>query len=478
MQQHYGNAYVQRWLYSSQTTLQRKKGEGEDTLGADAPDVGVAGGESKTPSDQSKMAPGYVEQVDGDFKTPDGRIITKEQAAAESKVINSEGIYMSAYLQRYNALKDTYGLSQAELDMLSTKAGFMKQFKTGDIVLRMMSAEDSEGLATITDSNYSHSGIIQVKSGRVWVLDSYPGRKDSSGSLAEDSTTLIRFEEFYSDHGTEKIVRGIVLRVKGLSRKVRNDISALIDFYAAESTSFDREFKIDNGDYVLYCSELVWRILKEAGAPVLPPNEFDFTKERIMDLISQLETLIAIQESQGTDTKEAKDKLAKLKDLLSQFEGAAAEELYSPGSLERTEGLESITGFERGQEIEGTFKLIVVKGSVPDDTWDTPDPYVKYSGGLFGGGETSVKDDTTSPTWNESITELEYADLANVTLELIDSDLAFDDHLAFFHGDLRPVRPKGQTFVLSAGGATLTVRIEGVEGSGAFGPQAAREETY
>ena len=421
-------------------------------------DISVGGGESTTPSEQTALAKGYALRPDGSYDTPYGRVVGAEQAQAESKVINSAGIFMGAYLARYNAVKK-YGLSQDDLDKLSTDAGFTQQFQTGDIVLRLMDASDSAALSKVTSSHYSHSGIVQVKGGRVWVLDSYPGRQVAG---VEDSTQLIRFEDFFGDHGTEKIVQGLVLRIEGLKEETRKKIDALIDDYNAKPTSFDFDFKVDNDQAVLYCSELVWRILTEAGSPVLPPNEFEKTKKHVIELIAQLQALIEFQKSQGVDTKKSEDQLAQLRLLMLKFLLAGTPELYSPGSLERTAGLKTIAGFTREGKIEGTFKVTVLDGTVPDYRWDTPDPYVKYSGGLLGAsGQTSAKSDTTAPVWNEYLVSLDYESLRSISLQVWDEDVISDDLLATVSGDLRPVNPSGQTFALSGGGVTLRVKVEG-----------------
>lgn len=447
--------------------VHRKGGKGDSATVTTGSTVGIASGESKTPSDQNVLAQGYTKHTtDDQYDTSDGRVVSQEQALAESQVINSEGLFMGAYLARYAALQK---YAKADLlDKLSAQAGFMKQFKTGDIVLRMMQADDSAGLAKVTNSNYSHSGIIQVNGGRVWVLDSYPARggKHSKEGGEEDSTQLTRFEDFFSDQHGEAIVQGLVLSVKGMSDEVRNKINELINKYNLEKTSFDYEFKVDNGNDVLYCSELVWRILKEAGSSTLPANEFQYTKEQVMALIAQLQAVIEFQKNQGTDTTASQKQLDMLQMFLAQANSAQTQELYSPGSLERSPGLETLAGFTREGKIEGRFNLIIVSATIPNDSWDTPDGYVTYSGGLLGGSsETSVKDDTTTPTWNQTLTVLDYADLNSVTLKLYDKDpISFDDLLATFTADLRPVRLKGQTFTLSASGATLTVMVIGEKG--------------
>jgi hypothetical protein len=448
------------------TQVHRKGGDSTTTAtaktAATTSAVGIENGESNTPSDQTGLAKGYTKRsTDEQYDTPDGRIVSHEQAIAESRVINSEGIFMGAYLARYEALKK-YGKADL-LDKLSAQAGFMKQFKTGDIVLRMMRAEDSEGLAKVTNSNYSHSGIIQVQDGRVWVLDSYPARggKHSPESGEEDSTQLTRFEEFFSDQHGEAIVQGLVLRVQEMSDEVRNRINELINKYNVEKTAFDYQFRVDNGDNVLYCSELVWRILKEAGSSTLPANEFQYTKDQGNGLIAALRAGIEFQKSQGRDTTASQKQLNMLEGFLAQAESVTKQELYSPGSLERAEGLETLAGFTREGKIEGRFNIIVVSAAIPDDSWDTPDGYVTYSGGMFGSsGTTSVKDDTTTPTWNETLLTLDYSDLNSITLKLYDKDpISLDDLLATFTADLRPVRPEGQTFTLTNSGATLRVTV-------------------
>ena len=477
-----GNEYEQEsplpaqvHLRTHQPLIYRKKGGGEDTAPEDIPEVGIQGGESKTPSDQAEMASGYEKQEDETYNTPDGRNISEEQALAESQVIKSAGIFMGAYLARYNLVKTKYGLDETQMGILSSKAGFLKQFKTGDIVLRMMAASDSEGLATVTESNYSHSGIIHVSGGRVMVLDSYPGRSTEALGGKEDSTILISFEEFFSDHHGEKVVRGLVLRVKNLSEEIRGHIDDLIRFYDSKETTFDHDFQVDNDEFSLYCSELVWRILKEAGSPVLPQNEYDFTKKTVEGLIAQLEAGIQIQKSQGEDTTELEEKLAKLKSMLEQFESVTTEELYSPGSLERTGGLESVSGFTREGKIQGLFLVKIVRGTVPSDSWDTPDAYVSVEG-----KPTSVKEDTTSPVWNEQMGEFEYDELQALDLTIYDKDpISFDDVLASFSADVRPVRPKGQTFYLESNEASLEVFVKGKKdgkNEGAFGPQTPRSQ--
>lgn len=207
--------------------LQRKGGIGGGTAKGE---VRIPGGESSTASDQDAMAPGYVASG-SDFTTPDGRTVSEAQAKDESKVINSTGIYLAAYLGRWNAVRSKYSLGEPILAILSGAAGYTKQFQTGDVVLRQMDAEDSAGLARITNARYSHSGIIKAEGGRVMVLDSYPRGANPLGSTPDDATILSPFEDFFSDQHGEKIVNGLILRATGLTDAARADIAKVIDKY-------------------------------------------------------------------------------------------------------------------------------------------------------------------------------------------------------------------------------------------------------
>lgn len=167
--------------------VQRKGGSGGGTATGE---VGIPGGESKEVSDRPGMAAGYAQRPDGQYGTPDKRVVPEEQAADESAVINSMGVYMAAYLARYNM--DSYGLTAAQLAVLSEKAVFLRQFETGDVVLRLMDASDSTALAKVTSSQYSHSGIVHRVGDRVMVLDSYPQQNSN-----DDASTLTGFEEIF-----------------------------------------------------------------------------------------------------------------------------------------------------------------------------------------------------------------------------------------------------------------------------------------
>lgn len=447
--------------------LQRKGGGGGGTAKGD---IGIPGGESSTASDQDAMAPGYVASGSG-FTTPDGRTVSEAQAKDESKVINSTGIYLAAYLGRWNAVRSRYSLSEPVLAILSTAAGYTKQFQTGDVVLRLMDATDSGELATITRARYSHSGVIKAEGGRVMVLDSYPRGANPQGPAPDDATILTPFEDFFSDQHGEKVVNGLVLRATGLTAAARADIAKVIDKYDVTHTTFDFDFSADNGATVLYCSELVTGVLREAAAPGVPANEFDATKANVVALINTLQAVIAFQKQTGTDPKQSQQRLATLQGLLATVDASSVKELLSPGSFERDLAMPAVAGMGRDAAITGKFSVTVVSAVVPDGVMDTPDPYVILKGSLTG--QTSAKDDTTTPAWGETFTGFDYDDLRSAIFQIRDSDVLWDDDIATVSGDVRPVNPSGQTFSMSVGGTTLKVTsaAEDPQSGAAQGPR-------
>ena len=246
----------------------------------------------------------------------------------------------------------------------------------------------------------------------------------------------------------------------------------MIEKYNVAHTTFDFDFSVDNGATVLYCSELVTRVLREAGAAGIPANEFDATKANVMALISSLQGLVAYQKATGTDPKKSEERLAMLQGLLARVGASTVKELLSPGSFERSPGMQAVAGMSREAAITGKFSVTVLSAVVPPGgTLDTPDPYVILKGSVSG--RTGAKDDTTTPAWGETFTGFHYDDLTGAVFQIRDSDLLWDDDIATVSGDVRPANPNGQTFSMSGGGATLKVKTaaEDPQSAAAQGPR-------
>lgn len=108
---------------------------------------------------------------------------------------------------------------------------------------------------------------------------------------------------------------------------------------------------------------------------------------------------------------------------------------------------------------EGWYKVIIVSAKVPDSFWDTPDVYVSFP---KNGLKTSVKDDTTTPVWNEVIGQWRIDRLdENITIQIYDYDpISADDLLGSFEANLKPSNPEGESFTLGDSKVSLTLRVE------------------
>jgi hypothetical protein len=108
---------------------------------------------------------------------------------------------------------------------------------------------------------------------------------------------------------------------------------------------------------------------------------------------------------------------------------------------------------------QGWYQIIVVSAQLPDSLFDTPDGYVSFP---KNGLRTSVKDDSTSPVWNEAVGHWRIDRLEeNIKIDVYDYDpVTSDDLLASFDVNLKPNNPEGQSFTLTDSEVTLNLRVE------------------
>lgn len=108
---------------------------------------------------------------------------------------------------------------------------------------------------------------------------------------------------------------------------------------------------------------------------------------------------------------------------------------------------------------KGFYNVIIVSAVLPDSLLDTPDSYVSFP---RNGLKTSVKDDTTTPVWNEVIGSWRIDRLEeNVKIEIYDSDpVSSDDLLGSFNTNLKPDNPEGQSFTLKKGDISLIIKVQ------------------
>ena len=108
---------------------------------------------------------------------------------------------------------------------------------------------------------------------------------------------------------------------------------------------------------------------------------------------------------------------------------------------------------------KGFYNVIIVSAQLPDSLLDTPDAYVYFP---RNGLKTSIKDDTTTPVWNEVIGSWRIDRLEeNIKIEIYDSDLiSSDDLLGSFDANLKPHNPEGENFTLKNADITLIIKVQ------------------
>jgi hypothetical protein len=127
----------------------------------------------------------------------------------------------------------------------------------GDIVLRRGEGADSDLIAELTKSKWSHSGLIVKDGTEKFVVDNYPGR--SMGSISK-----ITIEEFFS-HAMD----GGVWRYTP-NRIVPAAASAWALSQIGTGYTFDLLDPYTNHNKKQYCSEFVWRAYLHGGDNLVP----------------------------------------------------------------------------------------------------------------------------------------------------------------------------------------------------------------
>lgn len=140
--------------------------------------------------------------------------------------------------------RSTYRLSAEEVALL----------EPGDIILRRGHGLMSDMIASVLTEQYdvTHCGIIAEHKGELWVIHSV-----SSSASEADGMQAHRLQEFVrqSKPGTVIVSR---LRTGADRGRIARHAKA----YLRRRVPFDHAFDLDDSTRI-YCSELVWRILRD-----------------------------------------------------------------------------------------------------------------------------------------------------------------------------------------------------------------------
>jgi len=158
---------------------------------------------------------------------------------------------------------DQRGVYQHKLSLLLQTA----KFEDGDIIFRRGKSMASQAvLLTDKNSMYSHVGLIYMKGDIPYVIHAVPGE---SGSAPEEikCETLTSFLDF------EKASRGGLYRLTRLDKSIRAMAlqKAKQAFY--KRLKFDEDYDLGTDDK-LYCTELIWKSYRAAGADLIQ-GQFD-----------------------------------------------------------------------------------------------------------------------------------------------------------------------------------------------------------
>lgn len=131
-----------------------------------------------------------------------------------------------------------------------------EDFKSGDIILHTSTSTQSKMIQDVTNSKYSHVGIIYIKDGQTYVME------------AVQPVKLTPIDEFINRGVDGKYT---VVRYKG--KFTKDDMKRMYD-YASSQLGKNYDLKFQWSEDTMYCSELVFKIYYNAGIQLCNINQF------------------------------------------------------------------------------------------------------------------------------------------------------------------------------------------------------------
>lgn len=131
-----------------------------------------------------------------------------------------------------------------------------EDFKSGDIILHTSTSTQSKMIQDVTNSKYSHVGIIYIKDGQTYVME------------AVQPVKLTPIDEFINRGVDGKYT---VVRYKG--KFTKDDMKKMYD-YASSQLGKNYDLKFQWSEDTMYCSELVFKMYYNAGIQLCNINQF------------------------------------------------------------------------------------------------------------------------------------------------------------------------------------------------------------
>lgn len=142
------------------------------------------------------------------------------------------------------------------ISMVTLTSCNVTNFKSGDIIFHTSKSSQSKMIQDVTDSKYSHVGIIYVNEGKTYVMEAVQPVKvtpiETFISRGVDSKyTVVRYKGNLSDSELNKMYK-----------------------YGRSQLGKNYDIKFQWSDNTMYCSELVYKIYESVGVELCDKNTF------------------------------------------------------------------------------------------------------------------------------------------------------------------------------------------------------------
>jgi len=147
-----------------------------------------------------------------------------------------------------------------------------EKFKNGDIIFHTSKSSQSKMIQDVTESKFSHVGIVYIKDDETYVLE------------AIQPVKITPLNEFINRGVDSKYV--VVRYNKDLNE---NQLKRMFEYgYSQLGKNYDLKFEWS--EEKMYCSELVYKIYESAGIKLCDVNRFsdyDISSDKVQDEINR-----------------------------------------------------------------------------------------------------------------------------------------------------------------------------------------------
>ena len=149
-------------------------------------------------------------------------------------------------------------------------------FQNGDIIFQTSQSKQCEAVKIATNSKFSHCGIIFIENGKTYV---YEAVQPVKMTLLED----------WISHG--KDAKYAVKRLKNSDKILTNEVLQKMKSYGKSMNNKDYDLYFEWSDDKIYCSELIWKIYKNAAGIELSKlrelKDFNLEDSRVQKILKE-----------------------------------------------------------------------------------------------------------------------------------------------------------------------------------------------